>query len=302
MAVDEYFLKEGLKNLVGTWQVDYLVNGFSNDLAHIPAAEFKSEDGRDFTAITYEFFEDHTMIMKDSSTGKEEKGTWEQTGMYEFHYTLNGFLDLPQGAFLDAVEKLQMMQGTHIVFSIGILAVAMKKIKDGVITEEKKQDIGDMPGDDSMMEIVGKYEVAMALSFNGKSFELMSKDEVVASLNERKEKGEVREEEFPMFLQTFEMRKEFTEDHKVRTWMKIPSNVPQEQIDAAIASGELGEVVDGYFSPEEPKEWKAVDGKYYYNTGEQRETFGEVQSPWDELKVGGGMIEYADGSLVLQKI
>ena len=50
MAVDEYFLKEGLKTIVGTWQVDYIVNAFSNDLAHIPATEFKSDDGRDFPA------------------------------------------------------------------------------------------------------------------------------------------------------------------------------------------------------------------------------------------------------------
>jgi hypothetical protein len=105
-----------------------------------------------------------------------------------------------------------------------------------------------------------------------------------------------------MAMMVFNTRTEFTDDHKVITWMKIPSNVSQEQIDAAIASGELGEVKDGYFSPEGPKEWKAVDGKYYYNSGEEREMFGEKQSPWDELKVGGDMVEYPDGKMVLKKI
>lgn len=302
MAVDEYFLKEGLRTIVGTWQVDYIVNAFSNDLAHIPATEFKSNDGRDFSCITYEFFEDHTMVMKDTATGKEEKGTWEQTEMFGFHYTLNGFLDLPQGAFLDAVEKLQLSEGTHLVFSLGILAIAMKKIADGVITVEKKDDIGDMEGDDSLKEIVGTYETYMALSFDGESFTVMTKEDALAGLNAGREKGEVSEDQIEMAMMVFNTRTEFTDDHKVITWMKIPSNVSQEQIDAAIASGELGEVKDGYFSPEGPKEWKAVDGKYYYNSGEEREMFGEKQSPWDELKVGGDMVEYPDGKMVLKKI
>ena len=293
MAVDEYFLKEGLKTIVGTWQVDYIVNAFSNDLAHIPATEFKSDDGRDFSCITYEFFEDHTMVMKDSATGKEEKGTWEQTEMFGFHYTLNGFLDLPQGAFLDAVEKLQLMEGTHLVFSLGFLAIAMKKIADGVITEAKKTDIGDMAGDDSMKEIVGEYEVLMTMCYNGKSMELMSKEDL-------KEQN-LDEEMMQMCLQAFDLRYEFKDNHELKIWMKIPANVSKEEIDEAIASGELGEVKDGFFS-REGKEWKAVDGKYYYNTGEEREVFGEKQSSWDELKVGGGMIEFADGSMVLQKI
>ena len=122
MELDAQDLKRGLKFIVGTWQVDYVVNAWSNDLSHIPAAEFKSTDGNDLSAISYSFFEDHTMVMKDSATGKEEKGTWEQTEMFGFHYTLNGFLDLPQGAFLDAVEKLQLMEGTHLVFSLVFFA------------------------------------------------------------------------------------------------------------------------------------------------------------------------------------
>lgn len=298
MELDAQDLKQGLKFIVGTWQVDYLVNAFSNDLAHIPAAEFKSDDGRDFSAITYEFFEDHTLVMKDTSTGKEEKGTWEQTGYGSFHYTLGAFMDLPQGAVLDAVEKLEMRDGTWLVFALGFLAVALKKVVDGVVTEEKKTDIGDLPGDDSMKEIVGTYEVAMAKSFNGSEFVLMSKEEVLEDL----EKRAVPEEERRMYLMAFETRTEFTDDHKVITWMKIPAGVPKEEIDKAIASGELGEVKDGWFCPEGAKEWKAVDGKYYYDTKEHRELFGEIQSSWDELKVGGGMIEYADGMLVLKKV
>ncbi|MBO4366449.1 MAG: hypothetical protein J5843_02195, partial [Clostridia bacterium] len=59
MTLDEQDLREGLQRIVGTWQADYLVSLFSNDLAHIPASEFKSDDGRDFTALTFRFTEDH---------------------------------------------------------------------------------------------------------------------------------------------------------------------------------------------------------------------------------------------------
>ena len=138
MILDEHDLREGLKFIVGTWQADYVVNAFSNDLSHIPAKEFKSDDGRDFSAITFEFFEDHTVAMRDASSGKEEKGTWEQTGWSSYKYTLNGFVDLPEGSFRDAAEKLEVVEGC-LVFSIGFLAVGMKKTADGVVTEPEKE-------------------------------------------------------------------------------------------------------------------------------------------------------------------
>ena len=56
MTLDEQDLKRGLKFIVGVWQVDYVVNAWSNDLAHIPAKEFKSKDDefhRAFFEITH---------------------------------------------------------------------------------------------------------------------------------------------------------------------------------------------------------------------------------------------------------
>ncbi len=141
MELDEKTLNDGLKFIVGTWQVDYVVNAFSNDLKHIPASEFKSEDGRDFSAITYSFFEDHTVIMKNGSDGREESGTWEQTGWSEYHYTLNAFLDIPDSSFLKNAETLSVLDG-NLGFSIGFLAIGMKKIAEGIVTE--KPDIGDL--------------------------------------------------------------------------------------------------------------------------------------------------------------
>ena len=70
MTLDELDLKDGLKFIVGTWEPDFVVSLFSNDLAHIPATEFKSEDGTDFTALKFEFFEDHTVKVQ-AEAGKD---------------------------------------------------------------------------------------------------------------------------------------------------------------------------------------------------------------------------------------
>ena len=115
MTLDEQDLREGLKFIVGTWQVDYVVNAFSNDLA-----------------------------MHGGDDGADTKGTWEQTGWSQYRYTLNGFLNIPEGTFRDNAEKLEVSDG-HLVFAIGFLAIALKKIAEGTVTEHKMFAKGD-PG------------------------------------------------------------------------------------------------------------------------------------------------------------
>ena len=51
------------------------------------------------------------------------------------------------------------------------------------------------------------------------------------------------------------------------------------------------------------QEWKAVGGKYYYNTEEHRELYDEVQSPWDELVLAAdGTIALNEGLTIIKKI
>ena len=285
MILDENDLRDGLKFIVGTWQVDYVVNAFSNDLSHIPAAEFKSSDGRDFSVITFEFFEDHTTVLRDAASGKEERGTWEQTGWGSYRYTLGAFIELPEGAFREAAEKLEVIEGC-LVFSIGFLAIGMKKIADGVVTEpEKEPDIGDieMTAEDlAATGIVGTYGVAKAFAMVDGKFGLFSREDVAADLEKRRAAGEIDDEEIDDALRGFELVTEFTADHRVVSWMKIPKNVTEDMIKAAQEAGEIGEVRDGRFAAGS-KEWKSLGGKYYYDSGEHREVFGEVKSSWDEL-------------------
>ena len=297
MILDENDLREGLKFIVGTWQVDYVVNAWSNDLAHIPASEWKSDDGSDFSAITYEFFEDHTAKLSDTSKGREVASTWEQTGWGEYRYSLGELIDLPDGAFRENVEKLSVQDG-DLVFSLGFLAIAMKKIADGVVTEpEKAPDIGDLEpsAEDLLMTgIVGRYAVAEAMAFVGGEFRMFPRDEAEAGLKAQIAAGEIDESELADGMRAFNAVIEFCDDHTVIEWMKLPDGVSDEEIKAAIEAGEIGEVRDGMFAAG-AKEWKALGGKYYYNTGEHREVFGEEKSPWDELTFGDdGLLCYGE--------
>ena len=290
---------DGLKYIVGQWQVDYVVNAWSDDLAHIPASEFKSEDGQDFSAITFEFFEDHTVILKNSANGTEVKGGWEQTDMLEYRYTLKDFLTLPEGAFRENAEKLSVVDG-HLVFSVGFLAIAMKKIKDGTVT--KAPDIGDLQmseADAADGKIVGRYEVAKACSVIGDDFRLCTRAEIEAEMKRMQDAGEEPDDDM---LSAFSAIVEISADHKIYQWMKLPDGVSDEDIKEAIEAGEITAVKDGYFCLGS-NEWKCLDGKYYYDTKEHREVFGEIRSPWDELTFDEeGLLNFGSGMMKLKRM
>lgn len=300
MSLDEGRLKDGLKFIVGTWQVDFIVNFFSNDLAHIPATEFKSDDGRDFSSITFTFFEDHSLKMKDSGSGKEEEGTWEQTDNYEYHYTLNGFMDVPEGDFKNAVEKLSVQDG-FLTFTLGFLVIAMKKIEEGHITKEP--DIGDIvptAEEEAHKDIVGVYEIAKVTAYIDDKFELFSKEEIAAAIEKSKAKGE-EDDMLSDFLKMTDGFVEFKDDHNIYSWSKLPEGVSEKDIKEAIKSGEILDAKDGYFC-RGTQEWKFVKGDYYYNTGAQRSMFDEELSPWDKLVFDeNGLLPFGEGSMLLRK-
>ena len=299
MQLDERALMDGMKFIVGEWHADYMVNAFSDDLAHIPATDFKTDDGRDFSTLAFTFYEDHSVLLSDPATGKEERGVWEQTDLFEYHYTFESFFDIPDSVFKQNAEKLSVTEG-DLVFSIGFLAVALKKTADGAVTE--KPDVGDLAGDDSLNAIVGKYAVYKSLAFVNGEFTLFTADEVKADCDKKIAAGEMDEDERGEALRSFNCVYEFTPDHRVIIWMKLPEGVSDEEIRAAVEAGEIGEVRDGYFAAEEHP-WKGVDGKYYYDTGEHRESFGETLSSWDELVFNeDGTLPFGSGTVELKRI
>ncbi len=298
MELDNETLKDGKRFIVGTWQAEYVVSAFSNNLEHIPASEFKSDDGRDFSSFSFEFFEDNSLIMRDTSAGKEEKGTWEQTGNYNYRYTLKSFFDLPDGEFKESAEKLEVIDG-RLVFNIGFLAVALHKTAEGFITKEP--DIGDMEGGDGDV-LVGRYEVAKAISVINGEMGLFGKEDVVASVEAQIASGEISESERGEALELFDTLVELTADHRVLMWHKIPGGISEEEIDAALKSGDIDEVRDGMFR-RGSNEWKEVGGKYYWNTGAEFELFDEKQSPWELLEPDkDGLIPFSSGMMKLRRI
>lgn len=302
MTLDEQDLRQGLKFICGTWQVDYVVNAFSGDLAHIPAKEFKSKDGKDFSGITYEFTEDHAVIMRDATSDKTENGTWEQTGFCDYHYTLNGFIDVPDGPFKDNAEKLLVQDGC-LCFSIGFLAIGMKKIADGTVTEPEDPKNAEMSEEDAKADgIVGKYIPVKVMTMIGDDFGLFTEEEVRADLTKKIDAGKTDEEEAAEMMNLFTTIVEFTADHRMLTWSKIPDDVSDEDIQEAINSGEIGEVVDRHFCADE-KAWKFVNGVYYYDSGESGTAFGEEISPWKEITFDeNGYLPFQSGMILLKKI
>ena len=149
-------------------------------------------------------------------------------------------------------------------------------------------------------DLIGKWKVAKARSFVGGKFDMFTLEEVAAELESKKAAGELDCEPEEM-MSGFSSITEFTADGKVRSWMKAPE-VSQEEIDAALASGDLIAFEDGYMCLEE-KEWKEENGEFFYNSGEYREMFGEVKSPWDKLEPDeNGLLPFGSGMVLLAKM
>ena len=304
MTLDEHDRKDGLKFIVGTWEPDFIVSLFSNDLAHIPAKEFKSRDGTDFTALKFEFFQDNTMRFIDTAKGVEEAGTWEQLSWGKFKYNVDRFAEVPDGPFKEAVQELSIMDG-NLVFGLGFLSISLKKIADGEVTEVKEPDIGDLEpseADLAMKDIVGVYRTYKSFAFIDGKVGAFTKEEIEAENAKKIAAGEMDESEAAESLFAFENSIEFTDDHRVIWWEKVPAGVSEEQIKEALDAGEIADYKDGMYT-RGTQEWKAVGGKYYYNTEEKRMLFDEVQSPWDELVLAeDGTMALSEGMLIIKKV
>ncbi|MBQ7599887.1 MAG: hypothetical protein IJU57_04335 [Clostridia bacterium] len=303
MILDEQDLREGLKFIVGTWQAEFVVSLFSNDLAHIPASEFKTNEGTDFSGVTFRFYEDHTLEFCFGE--KRSSGTWEQTDWGTYRYSLEDLVQIPEGAFKDSVETLQVLDG-KLCFSIGFLTIGMEKTEEGTVTEpEKRPDIGDMessPEDLAMTDIVGTYKVAESMAFIDGDFKLFPVEVILDDLKKKLDSGDIDEEEYNDSMKGTELIVEFTPEHTVLQWMKLPEGISEEEIKAALEEGEIKAVKDGMFAAGE-NEWKALGGKYYFNSNESRELFGEEQSPWDELTFDdNGCMNFASGMMKIRKI
>jgi len=293
MELSQKELNKGLKFIVGTWEVDFLVNPFSNNLDHLPAEKFQTTTGKDLSKLTWEFFEDHTVKLRNGATGEEETCTWKQVSDDKFTYDTKFLGLIDNEDVLKGIRELSKSFGSDgLVFSM-IMVISLKKTKEGevhIVEEPKEPDIGDIEPtaeDLKMKDIVGRWSVYKSFASVGDNFGLFTRAEVEADFEKKKKEGKFESEEeyksgLSEALSMFGAVVEFCEDHKTRMYTPIPAGVSQQEIDEALASGEV-KLVDGMIFDGCEKEWKAVKGDYWYNTGEHREVFGEIKSPWDKI-------------------
>lgn len=151
------------------------------------------------------------------------------------------------------------------------------------------------------MDIIGNYKVEKMMYSIGNDFGMYTRDEIYADIENKLASGETDPHEAGQTKMLFEATVEFTEDNKVITWMKLPEGVSEEEINAAIQSGEISRVSDGYFAAEET-EWKFEDGKYFYDTKIKGEVLGEKISSWAEIAFDdNGLLPYASGMILLSR-
>ncbi len=74
---------------------------------------------------------------------------------------------------------------------------------------------------------------------------------------------------------------EFGDDGMVRMLMAIPEDLPKEELDAAVAEGEIELRGDMMVAEQHP--WKEEDSKFFFDSGIQGEAFGEELSSWEEI-------------------
>ena len=68
------------------------------------------------------------------------------------------------------------------------------------------------------------------------------------------------------------------EDGKLYMLTLIPEDIPQEEVDKAVAAGVI-KLVDGAIA-DEPMAWELRDGEFWFDTGIEGEVYGEKADSW----------------------
>ncbi len=137
------------------------------------------------------------------------------------------------------------------------------------------------------MDLSGKFRIKEMLTFNDnfeqvwKSAEEMLADENTDS-SDKKLLGLIAV---------------FDDDGFIKLMMPIPEDMPKEEIDEAIESGEA-ELYGDDMIVFEKHPYKVEDGKVMFDTGTRGEILGEAINPWTEIVEENGMIRFFTYHLV----
>lgn len=79
------------------------------------------------------------------------------------------------------------------------------------------------------------------------------------------------------------------EDGSYATLMPIPEGIPKEDVDSAVASGDII-LIEGMIALE-VREWELRDGEFYHNTGDTGEIMGEAIDGWMKADYKDGLLQ-----------
>lgn len=132
------------------------------------------------------------------------------------------------------------------------------------------------------MDIIGKWRIAFMPKMDEENGVVWVPADVI-----REEAVKAQDKELLSLLDSLYI---FEPDGRLVTAMKLPEGVSQEEIDQAVAEGEIKLYGDDMYSTES-QSWKLEDGKVMYDTGITGEVLGEPVSSWVEVEEIDGMIE-----------
>ena len=132
------------------------------------------------------------------------------------------------------------------------------------------------------MDIIGKWRIAFMPKMDEENGVVWVPADVI-----REEAARAQDKELLILLDSIYI---FEPDGRLVTVMKLPEGVSQEEIDQAVADGEIKLYGDDMYSTES-QAWKLEDGKVMYDTGITGEVLGEPVSSWIEVEEIDGAIE-----------
>ena len=123
------------------------------------------------------------------------------------------------------------------------------------------------------MNLIGKWQIAETLQFNeekerfdwAKVSDILSQEDV--------------DKDMIMLLNAVVV---FESDGNLTFMSPLPEGVTQEEIDEAVAAGEI-QLRDGKMITQQ-NHWKTENGKNLADTGAEGEVLGEKVGPWEEIK------------------
>ena len=124
------------------------------------------------------------------------------------------------------------------------------------------------------MNVVGLWKIKKAVQFDAAAMKMVEKD-VDAIIADSSIPDDEKKMLYAKFL--------FTEDGWIKTLFPIPEDMPKEELDEMLESGEM-ELYGDSFLVIEKKGWKEEDGKLKFDTGTKGEVMGEAVDPWAEIK------------------